>query len=478
MAEQVDVGTAISLGTNLQPDRTRPLTQASQNWLQMEMRREAARAKKEQEREAKKAMVFQKLKGGKFDAVLNPIAKNLIAETYTRASEAPDQFTAQRIVEEANFELDRLSKRQEYRDKFRTQAVQYNSPKWMFDAFLEGKEDEIMKLMPYSEALYSYGGDVMLNMPKIKDLPTYVTQYMNQNASQMGIVDDEKKLQTGQTVYKKAFTDQQLASMANNMAENYDFTERMYQENPAVFNEKISQLEAKGVAPNVAKKQIAAQIAFNELKERNRAITVYSQPSQFGGGGSDVKKVNPYVSTFSEDNLFTMLNTKFPTSINDTNKEKLAGLEMPERGIAIPPIETDVDVNAPRISNISYNPFTKRIILKGNNLFKIQGGIKFTDPNYVEIDPKSEDRVISQLEAKLKIAPKTIKNSLKEIKVQSDKDASNIAGEVRKRFGMKTIPITPTPPTGGGKLGKKGGESFDAWKKRTGKTNYSEYSKS
>jgi hypothetical protein len=484
MAENNNVGGAIALGTNLQPDNTQPLTRGTGQWLQAEMAQEARRQKQQQQEQQKIDEVFASLRGGKYDAVLDPLAKNIYSQAVAKRMDARTKSEAQMVAEEATREFQRLNKRQQLRDNFFTEAKAGLAPQSMIEYFAQGKEQEYVQQYPFQESIVQYGGDVYLNLPKITSPSKYISEYMNKNASQMLAIDEKKKLQTGQMQYVTNFTPTQLQNMASDLANEFDYRERVYLENGDKLNPIINDLVSQGIDPTQAKVQAVADFTFNEMQERNQASRYFSKPSPQNANFGNVRQVQEF--TYNDPNkVVGWVSTKFPVLSNNPQKQadlSTALTDMPVIGIALPQKGMMEGGVAANLAEIFYDPISDRVLIefKDKQNIGIVQGIPFEQVDDVTLSYSVNDidRLATKFGTQLNVSKDYIKPQMEGV-VKRQKEAF-------KPYIPKVQAILN--PTGGGGTtntggvkkqpqGKSQGETFQQWKNRTGKTSYTEYEK-
>ena len=292
MAEQVDVGTAISLGTNLQPDRTRPLTQASQNWLQMEIRREAARAKKEQDSANKVNMLIQSLTG---DASEFPDINDMYKQNYQQSVSKMMEKGAVGDIQGANLvKQEALMKNRELKDIETRRRALIKETKGT------NAEELGNVLAQYGEAgaqqwgvenkdlsIFSIKNGVLTLTPTKRnvDMAKVFDGIINRTQAPLELEG------TWQNVFDNKFrtvgelSDEDLTTMARGLSMSNPYVENYYMDNRNRLRPQLLQLEAsyekrpekvaEAQAANlrvidIAKRDLVREEFINELKDRRR----------------------------------------------------------------------------------------------------------------------------------------------------------------------------------------------------------------
>ena len=424
MAEVTDIGTAISLGTNLQPDRTQPLTRASNQWLANQMRQDALKAKQKEKQESELNTIMGTLEGGKFDAVLDPEARKVTANTILEMRNNPSAENLFNVRTSHNQQMDRLLKRQNLRDKIASQITSTPVPKDFAESFLSGKEEDWINKNPYQESITSFNGDVIVSLPKIKDVNSFTAGAFNKYKSSMANTKPVKNLQTGQTQYMASYTPQQLGQIAREMADNRDFRERLYLDNKKQMLPLIEQGIAKGLEPLEAKREAAYQIAYKNLDLQNQDYFFYGERPQFDrGSGVEKKKVQEYQNQYNNDKLYTTLKNVFKQRMANVGNADLPELNIQTFAVALPPKEGVVGETESRFKSIEYNPITKKYEIIGDNISSMNiGGVtsKDVEGEVVEVNDKDFDKVVALIATANGISKDFLRKSLIDIKTKSE----------------------------------------------------------
>jgi|688.fasta_scaffold23658_2 hypothetical protein len=314
MAEVTDIGTAISLGTNLQPDRTQPLTRASNQWLANQMRQDALKAKQQEKMDAKKQTIYSGLTGwGSEFEDLNERSKVLATDVIVNKADAYEKNDIARMAQiDSDYqrnqqELNALAaqRRTELKSVGGTPAEGIKNA-----IYTNTVPDFINKNLDYAN--YFEGTDrgaVLVNPPKKVDTGKMLTAVVKGDAAFMPLEVQGSWQQLFSNTYRNqgALKPETISVISEDLVKNGQFLESYYMENrntlKPLFDKRVTEIAAENPNANIgqivlaAKQDIARESVKRELNNRNNIAMRASKPQSISvtvnGATNQVSPLNP-----------------------------------------------------------------------------------------------------------------------------------------------------------------------------------------
>jgi hypothetical protein len=362
MAEVTDIGTAISLGTNLQPDRTQPLTRASNQWLANQMRQDALKAKQQEKMDAKKQTIYSGLKGwGSEFEDLNERSKVLATDVIVNKADAYEKNDIARM---AQIDSDYQRNQQELNALAAERRTQLKS--------VDGTPAEGIKSAIYTNTVpdfinknldyanYFEGTDrgaVLVNPPKKVDTGKVITSIIQRNGSVMPleVQGSFQHLFGGAYTGKGMLGVEDIKNISNDLVRNAPFLESYYMENrqalKPLFDKKFAEIAAQNPNADIgqivlkAKQEVTKDAVLTDLNNKNNFEINARRQQDFninlGGDGNRVSFLN------SQNRLGSELSELFNSSditqklsesgqLPEMFKNSSLGNTKWERGISVP----------------------------------------------------------------------------------------------------------------------------------------------
>jgi hypothetical protein len=334
MAENYNVGEAIALGTNLQPDTSQPLTRGTGQWLQAEMNREAKRQKAELERQKRGEMLSASWQGDGSDIpFVNREMQRISNEAINGLIELGQSGD---INNAARFKTQKLGEARQWKD-IENQARKYISDvagtnlqesAYIFaNEGFEGLKNWAQQNKDLSQQLRVEGGyqthspiKLDLNMGDVFD------RVINRSELPLNVEGDFKKMFENTYRAKGSFSSEDIATMASGMAQSVKNVENYYVQNRnelrPIVEQKAVQYINNGLdersAIDKAKKEIVEERFNYELELRNSRMIRANKPQNInisvGGVTQAVAPLNisPYDPQFlrkrlAENDIFNQL---------------------------------------------------------------------------------------------------------------------------------------------------------------------------
>jgi hypothetical protein len=295
MEQGYNVGSAIALGTSLQPDKTQPLTRGTGQWLQAEMNREAKKLKAEQERQKRAEMVSASWQGDGSDIpFVNEMMKQ-ITNDFTMGSldyiNSGDLNGLQAFKREKFNELQRAKDIERQANKF-FQDVKGTNLEGSAIVFAnkgnEGLQIWAQENKDLSQQLRVEGGyqthspiKLDLNMGDIFD------RVINRSQLPLNVEEGDFKRMFERTYRAQGeFNSKDIATMANGMAQSVKNVENYYVQNRnelrPIVEQKAMQYVNDGLdersAIDKAKKEVVEERFNYELSLRNSRMIQANKP--------------------------------------------------------------------------------------------------------------------------------------------------------------------------------------------------------
>ena len=314
MAEVTDIGTAISLGTNLQPDRTQPLTRASNQWLANQMRQDALKAKQQEKMDAEKQAIFSSLKGRgyEFDD-LNEQSKILTTESLASLKDAygRNDMVARAQIENDYQRSQQQLKAQEAKRKRELSNIKGTVAEQATAAVYSNKIPEFVKTNLDFANMFTPedDGGVAVSAPKKLDTGKMLTAVVKGDAAFMPLEVQGSWQQLFSNTYRNqgALKPETISVISEDLVRNGQFLESYYMENrntlKPLFDKRVTEIAAVNPNANIgqivlaAKQDIARESVKRELNNRNNIAMRASKPQSISvtvnGATNQVSPLNP-----------------------------------------------------------------------------------------------------------------------------------------------------------------------------------------
>ncbi len=246
--------------------------------------------------------------------------------------------------------------------------------------------------------------------------------------------------------------------------------------NKAKFEESVAKINAE--------KLLEGRIAINKPSK----IVDIADPNKPSSGGYDPTSKfvemqepmtvgqlannndgNPWFSVLNGWENNPLMNTPDVANLA-SQKYNRYGIQLPSRAGIVYDNQGKNGQNTMVTDDLTYDPSTKTWSLRGQDV-ATYGGMKFATANALTIDANNKDKVISKM-ASLAGGDVTknkqyILSKMNELKTKADQEYKPIENKYNQMSGRKKSAV-----------GKKAGESFQDWSKRTGSKNFAAYNKS
>jgi hypothetical protein len=318
MEQGYNVGSAIALGTSLQPDKTQPLTRGTGQWLQAEMNREAKRLKAEQQKQKDLEQIGTSLKGsGSMYQDINEAMKNTLQEGYYGMwQNLNDPYKKNLIQMETQQRVSQLQKEDQQRTRELQRAYNTVAGKDLSPYLQSGGLGAVMKYVTenkdYADQINVYGDEYEIDSPKAVNIGNMMRGLMLKERNRLPVEltgqwatwYDNKVSNTAK--FKDDDIRQFAAEMSNDkqLRDNYYFQNR--QKLKPFFEEEFNRLASdpevlKSVGDNLtaistlAKTNVVNREMYGDFQKMNSMQARSSEGRNFnitfGGTDPDKKKV-------------------------------------------------------------------------------------------------------------------------------------------------------------------------------------------
>jgi len=356
MAENYNVGGAIALGTNLQPDTSQPLTRGTGQWLQAEMAQEARRQKQQQEERKRLEQISGSLVGqGSMFQDLDEGMRNLGEQSIYALYSAPSEFEKSKIKMQYQQGISQLRREEEQRKQVLS-SMKGTVAQDVAPVVMAGG---INTIIPFVQQNPDYAdmfvvdtelGEYAVNAPKDINIENTMQAVITRNRNALPIEFEGsgwKQVYDNKVMNTASFKDEDLETISQGMAGDKIIRDNFYSKNRTSgynlkpkFNAEFERLKNDENAVNavggnitalaaLAKRNVTQQAIYEDLQKRN-AFQIRSSKAKdmivnFGAGDQKVERLINFEQTTGDDAIRKFadgfaVNTGYTTTVGGTFK--------------------------------------------------------------------------------------------------------------------------------------------------------------